>query len=90
MKFLKFHEFLDRGGMLCPWGQKWGFWAVIDVCWVWVTIVTDAASLSHLDSDEASNTFLVLGPIDLTNGRAGMIDVLLFTLRGKINKVKKM
>jgi hypothetical protein len=46
------------------------------------TIVTDAASLSHLDSDEASNTFLVLGPIDLTNGRAGMADGLLSTLRG--------
>jgi hypothetical protein len=40
-----------------------------------VTIVTDAASLSHLDSDEASNTFLVLGPIDLTNGRAGMVSL---------------
>jgi hypothetical protein len=38
------------------------------------TIVTDAASLSHLDSDHASNTFLVLGPIDLTNGRAGVVD----------------
>jgi hypothetical protein len=40
----------------------------------WATIVTDAASLSHLDSDHASNTFLVLGPIDLTNGRAGVED----------------
>jgi hypothetical protein len=39
------------------------------------TIVTDAASLSHLDSDEASNTFLVLGPIDLTNGRAGVVAI---------------
>jgi hypothetical protein len=29
MKFLKFHEFLDRGGMLCPWGQNMGFWAVL-------------------------------------------------------------
>ena len=48
----------------------------------WVTIVTDAASLSHLDSDHASNTFLVLGPIDLTNGRAGMGASLQFTLRG--------
>jgi hypothetical protein len=47
-----------------------------------VTIVTDAASLSHLDSDEASNTFLVLGPIDLTNGRAGMVSSLISTLRG--------
>jgi hypothetical protein len=47
MKFLKFHEFLDRGGMLCPWGQNDVFWGV----WAWVTIVTDAASLSHLDSD---------------------------------------
>jgi hypothetical protein len=37
------------------------------------TIVTDAASLSHLECDEASNTFLVLGPIDLTNGRAGVV-----------------
>ena len=26
MKFLKFHEFLDRGGMLCPWGQNGLFW----------------------------------------------------------------
>jgi hypothetical protein len=53
--------------MLCPWGQN-------DVIWRgWATIVTDAASLSHLECDEASNTFLVLGPIDLTNGRAGMI-----------------
>ena len=69
MKFLKFHEFLDRGGMLCPWGQKSTFWGVKGR----VTIVTDAASLSHLDSDHASNTFLVLGPIDLTNGRAGMV-----------------
>jgi hypothetical protein len=47
MKFLKFHEFLDRGGMLCPWGQKSTFWGVKGR----VTIVTDAASLSHLDSD---------------------------------------
>jgi hypothetical protein len=30
----------------------------------------------------ASNTFLVLGPIDLTNGRAGMVAQLLSTLRG--------
>jgi hypothetical protein len=49
---------------------------------IWVTIVTDAASLSHLDSDEASNTFLVLGPIDLTNGRAGMVYLFTSTLRG--------
>jgi hypothetical protein len=54
----------------------------LGVFWVWVTIVTDAASLSHLDSDEASNTFLVLGPIDLTNGRASMADGLPSTLRG--------
>jgi hypothetical protein len=46
-----------------------------DLGLLWVTIVTDAASLSHLDSDEASNTFLVLGPIDLTNGRAGMVSL---------------
>ena len=71
MKFLKFHEFLDRGGMLCPWGQKSTIWG-----YFWVTIVTDAASLSHLDSDEASNTFLVLGPIDLTNGRAGVVELV--------------
>ena len=45
MKFLKFHEFLDRGGMLCPWGQKSTIWLF------WVTIVTDAASLSHLVYD---------------------------------------
>jgi hypothetical protein len=50
----------------------------------WVTIVTDAASLSHLECDEASNTFLVLGPIDLTNGRAGMVDPILSTLRGTV------
>jgi hypothetical protein len=48
----------------------------------WVTIVTDAASRCHLGSDEASNTFLVLGPIDLTNGRAGMVHSLTSTLRG--------
>jgi hypothetical protein len=46
------------------------------------TIVTDAASLSHLDSDHASNTFLVLGPIDLTNGRAGVVTSMSSTLRG--------
>jgi hypothetical protein len=63
----------------------------------WVTIVTDAASLSHLDSDHASNTFLVLGPIDLTNGRAGVANSLLSTLRGNskselcsINKIIKI
>jgi hypothetical protein len=33
--------------MLCPWGQNDVFLGV----WAWVTIVTDAASLSHLDSD---------------------------------------
>jgi hypothetical protein len=53
-----------------------------DLGLLWVTIVTDAASLSHLECDEASNTFLVLGPIDLTNGRACMTDFLQFTLRG--------
>ena len=53
-----------------------------DLGYFWVTIVTDAASLSHLDSDHASNTFLVLGPIDLTNGRASMEDQLPSTLRG--------
>jgi hypothetical protein len=31
---------------------------------------------------EAYHTFLVLGPIDLTNGRAGMMNNLSFTLRG--------
>jgi hypothetical protein len=50
-------------------GPKLTIWG-----YFWVTIVTDAASLSHLDSDEASNTFLVLGPIDLTNGRAIVVD----------------
>jgi hypothetical protein len=58
-------------------GPKWGVLGR-----KWATIVTDAASLSHLDSDHASNTFLVLGPIDLTNGRAGMDDSLQSTLRG--------
>jgi hypothetical protein len=49
----------------------------------WVTIVTDAASLSHLVYDAiASNTFLVLGPIDLTNGRAGVVGSCPSTLRG--------
>jgi hypothetical protein len=62
--------------MLCPWGQNDVFWGV------WATIVTDAASLSHLDSDHASNTFLVLGPIDLTNGRAGVVGLFPSTLRG--------
>jgi hypothetical protein len=52
----------------------------------WATIVTDAASLSHLDSDEASNTFLVLGPIDLTNGKAVMPHELECTLRGTVRK----
>jgi hypothetical protein len=51
----------------------------------WVTIVTDAASLSHLECDEASNTFLVLGPIDLTNGRAGVVGQFPSTLRGTVN-----
>ena len=51
------------------------------------TIVTDAASLSHLECDEASNTFLVLGPIDLTNGRAGVVDFLSSTLRGMVKTI---
>jgi hypothetical protein len=28
-KFLKFLEKSDRGGMLCPWGQKWTFLGVL-------------------------------------------------------------
>jgi hypothetical protein len=64
-------------------GSKYGV-----LGYFWVTIVTDAASLSHLDSDEASNTFLVLGPIDLTNGRAGMASTLMSTLRGTYKQSK--
>jgi hypothetical protein len=50
-------------------GPKWGVLGR-----KWATIVTDAASLSLRPCDVASNTFLVLGPIDLTNGRAVMVD----------------
>jgi hypothetical protein len=38
----------------------------------WVTIVTYVRSQRLQACDHTSNTFLVLGPIDLTNGRAGM------------------
>jgi hypothetical protein len=34
------------------------------------------------DECNESTTFLVLGPIDLTNGRASMADMLQSTLRG--------
>jgi hypothetical protein len=69
MKFLKFHEFLDRGGMLCPWGRKMGFGAdlrLIQTPSVYVNITPATILISSL-------TFLVLGPIDLTNGRAGVV-----------------
>ena len=56
-----------------------------DLGYFWVTIVTDAASLSHLECDEASNTFLVLGPIDLTNGKARMVSASSSTRRGTKN-----
>jgi hypothetical protein len=39
---------------------------------------------------EWEHTFLVLGPIDLTNGRAGMTDSLLFTLRGTRLRISKV
>jgi hypothetical protein len=44
--------------------------------------------LGGFDECNESHTFLVLGPIDLTNGRAGMTDSLLFTLRGTSQKHK--
>jgi hypothetical protein len=76
-KFLKFLSIFGPGRHAMSVGPFWGV-----LGYFWVTIVTDAASLSHLDSDEASNTFLVLGPIDLTNGRAGVVELLSSTLRG--------
>ena len=30
-KFLKFLRILDRGGMLCPWGQNMVFWTFFGV-----------------------------------------------------------
>jgi hypothetical protein len=73
----KISLFFGPGRHAMSVGPKWR-----DLGRVWVTIVTDAASLSHLDSDHASNTFLVLGPIDLTNGRVFMPHELECTLRG--------
>ena len=64
MKFLKFHEFLDRGGMLCPWGQNMTFWGKMghDCHRCGIAMPPWARSL----------TFLVLRLIDLTNEKAGM------------------
>jgi hypothetical protein len=38
--------------------------------------------LGGFDECNESHTFLVLGPIDLTNGKAGVVASLLSTLRG--------
>jgi hypothetical protein len=38
---------------------------------------------------EAYQTFLVLGPIDLTNGRASMMNPFSFTLRGNKKLIAK-
>jgi hypothetical protein len=40
------------------------------------TIVTDTSLKSLRPFDDVSNTFLVLGPIDLTNGRAVMVKLV--------------
>ena len=55
----------------------------------WATIVTYVRSQRLQACDHTSNTFLVLGPIDLTNGRAGVVFLLTSTLRGINNKRNK-
>jgi hypothetical protein len=50
----------------------------------WATIVTNETSQRLQACDDSSNTFLVLGPIDLTNGRAVVAWLLPSTLRGTI------
>jgi hypothetical protein len=62
-------------------GSKYGVLGVF-----WATIVTYVRSQRLQACDHTSNTFLVLGPIDLTNGRAGMADLLQSTLRGTENQ----
>ena len=61
-------------------GPKYGVLGVF-----WATIVTYVRSQRLQACDHTSNTFLVLGPIDLTNGRAGVEDPLLSTLRGTVS-----
>jgi hypothetical protein len=50
--------------------------------------LTVLGRFGEYDECNESNTFLVLGPIDLTNGRAGMATSLLSTLRGTLKKKK--
>jgi hypothetical protein len=84
-KFLKFLSIFGPGRHAMSVGPKLGHLGR-----KWATIVTDAASLSHLDSDHASNTFLVLGPIDLTNGMAGVVgSFAIHAARDKTAKVYK-
>ena len=53
---------------------------------IWATIVTYVRSQRLQACDHTSNTFLVLGPIDLTNGRAVVVGHFPSTLRGMVKE----